>query len=485
MPTNPVLFVSNGMAPGLAREVARQLDSLLTPSPSYMMGVGMPAALAGELCAQIAAGLPNVRNLMGLGMPVELANAVGSAVTAASLKLVGTTGVAPNNTFDVTGTGRTNFLVRIPVYIGRDCPAIVLAFDNWYIGAFGVLTQPTQALTLIGAALESENLTSTKPITFSGASGITLAVGAVDIHSDELAASAFGLTKFTRNEKYYVRLCGSIATEGEFIQGPAPTQSLYYDPALNVGASAKVYLTGAYTGLTDADTDIYGYGPTAVLGVPSAAGLSVAAMGDSLTYSNADTTSLVPTGRAHFSRAAMADGVATGIIAQSKFARGGATCANMVLNQNIWRYFRYLNALDTFLVTNDIGATGTGNVATAYSNCLTIWTAARARAVQKIMATKLWPRTDSVDGWTTTVGQTCLPGWGAGEKSSQFNALLDAAVSSRTIDVAFNQTSWRDPADALKWIPNGSMTDDTHPPTAGHTAIGAELRTALQALSVT
>lgn len=486
MPTDPVPFVQNGMQPLLAIEVARQIDDRFNTKPQYFMGLNMSAPLAAELSRQISTGLTSVRNLGGVGMPGGLAVAVVAAIIEVTQQIVGTGGVVPFSLF--TTGARTRTISRIPLLIGGDCSYLQLCFDNWYIDADGAAADADQTVTIVGLAIEQDSPSLTVPVTFEGEYSATLSRGELQRKSDPLPASAFGLTKFSRDALYWVRITATIPSSGSFLEGPstgsAGAATYYCTPANNID---QVYSTGVLTAPTGATQRNFGYGPSAVLGAYLEPGmLSAIGIGDSIMMNNNDPTP-VASGPAFFSRAAMDNGVASGVIAQTKIARGGTLASQFAANTRAQTYFAFGNVLVDEFGAND--TTSGATAATTFGHCQTTWDAARDYGIERIVRTLLIGRTDSTDDYETEANQAYHGvAWTPGGPVSQLNDLFEGALADGEIDALVTNDGSRDPTFPYKWITNGTpdypTVDGLHPTAALHTINGAETRTVLQGLTV-
>lgn len=105
----------------------------------------------------------------------------------------------------------------------------------------------------------------------------------------------------------------------------------------------------------------------------------------------------------------------------------------------------------------------------------------------KIIRTKLLPRTNSTDSWTTDgANQTYQTNWGAASYSSQFNTWVDARLADTSVDAVVDANALR-AADPLKFVVNGTANyatnDGTHPSPTTHELLAVELRAKIAAIS--
>ena len=155
------------------------------------------------------------------------------------------------------------------------------------------------------------------------------------------------------------------------------------------------------------------------------------------------------------------------------------------------KFLPFANVVVEEFGTNDIGQNGaTANVTTIYNRLESIWTTARAAGVQKIVRTRLLPRTGSISGdWISLADQTPNPGWGQGEARDQLNAKFAAALTAGKIDTLVDGlAAVSDPVDDHCWLTNGNadyMTSDgAHPKPSSHQLLTPSLRAALLAQTV-
>ena len=400
-----------------------------------------------------------------------------SAIAETGLQIVGATGHFPNDVLDISAGTKTMAQCRWPFRLGGDCSYLVFAFDNNRIGAAGVAADAGQALTIVQCAIEQDNPAQTVAVKFGGQTSQVLSAGANNIQSDTIMPGSFGLTKFSADAKYWVRIKISVASATEFLIGPVVNsvtgaKFVYYDPSND---NDTILNTGALPNPTGSTGNNYGYGPSAILGqYIDRNSPAVIAVGDSLTYGNAESSGWPMTGLGFFSRAVM-DSNEENVFASMKIAKGGSTLANLLAHTKMQTYFQYANVVSIFLGTNDIGTAGTGNLTTLIANFRSLCATARTSRVRKIFGVELWPRATSANGFIDPDDQVYVTDWGLGGKSEYFNASLRSMVGS-DINGTFDATVLRRSENALHWAV-GVTTDDTHPNSAGHPLAAAEYRT--------
>lgn len=400
-------------------------------------------------------------------------------------RIVGTNG-RTNNALNAASATKTAFQTRAAFYVGADTAYVKLTFDNWAINALGGDDVPPGALTLDKVAVESAALTVYTPLLFSGGRAVAIPAGSTAV-SDALPASAFGLTKFTRGERYWVRVTGHVAaTTGQIPMGrqfnPTGYRSSVFDPATAVDQTDA---TGAMTAQTGETFSGAGLSFTAVLGRPVSSAIpSLVGVGTSIADNTADDNTVVSTA-GFLSRAAF-DATFGHPVPLLNLGRGGSAAAGFVgsLTRKAF-YFDYADALIDEYGTNDIQSTGLGDEPSLETNVAALWAAARAHGITRVIRTKLIPRaTASSDSWATLAGQTVAAAFET--KAQTFNDWLDTRLAAGDLAAVVGMSSVRDPGNPWRWKTNGTanyMTaDGTHPKAPGHIAMYGELRPVLEAL---
>lgn len=408
-----------------------------------------------------------------------LANAAGRE------RIVGTNG-RPNSSLNAASATKTAFQTRAAFYVGADTDSVRLTFDNWAINGTGGDDVPPGALTLDKVTIESAALVAHTPLRFSGARSVAIPAGTTTV-SDTLDASAFGLPRFTRGERYWVRVTGHVdATTGQIPVGrqfnPTGYRSSFFDPST---ASDQTDATGAMTAQPGETFSGAGHSFTAVLGRPVGEAIpSLIGVGDSIADNTADDNTLVST--AGFLARASFDAAFGHPVPLLNLGRGSSTAAGFVgaLTRKAF-YFDYATALIDEYGTNDIQSTGLGDEGALRTSVAAIWAAARDRGVTTVIRTKLIPRaTATSDSYASLAGQTVAAAFET--KGQAFNDWLDTQVAGGALAAVVAMDSVRDPGNPWRWKTNGTanyMTaDGTHPRPAGHALMGPELRATLEAL---
>jgi hypothetical protein len=441
---------------------------------------------------------------------VQAVNSVGnsadsSAVTGSTAAAVQPLRFASRTSRQATSSnaapaGRLVNVSRQPIWIGSgDRSDLVLSFANWWTTTTAVVLG-TNDFTVVDAWLEKGDGTAKTQLKFGGANSTTVAAGATDIKTDAVLPSALGLTKFSRDEKYWLRITVSVTTAGHVI----PSMDTY----INAGYPASVcYWCDPTENPTMAGIASAGLGNFAISGsitnsnalyVPTVLGRFVTgdaatylAVGDSITDESSDTTSGVMA-RGYFQRALASNAAGTtDVIAAMKIAQGGSTAAlwahaNAGVMEAYLKYAKYLwDAYGTnyFALGDTTGATNT----TAKAGVQAIWTKATAQGVVGVVRTNLTPRIADGD-FTTTGTQAYLnTAWGVGGDARAFNTWVDAQSGVSPVVAIVPFASARDSTDPWKWPVTGAAdyatADGVHPSTAIHTLMAADARTTLTSLA--
>lgn len=403
------------------------------------------------------------------------------------LKIVGTNGHGMDFAAAVTTT-RLNWTTRFPFAFGADCDDVILSFAGWY-SVDGVPTNNGGNIIIDGVALESNALTVTVPVRFSGsAAGITILPGDNDIQTAPLKAAAFGLPFFAKDTLYWMRIQAHI--DSNITVGwrlPVTFAGTKQYRCIPANVIDQVYLTGALTAPSDPVTDSgSNFTPVAILGRPLVSGnLAVVTVDDSIGNGSIDTTTDL-TGPGFVNRAMLNSGAISGCIAHVNFAEHGSTLNAWRNNAKLTAYFRYANVAFNQSCVNDAGS-----ATSLVTNAGLFWAAMRAAGIQKIGQCYLVPRTTSIDLYITELNQTYVAttgGWGPGQRPDVFSAGIVTALGNGSLDFSYPMNPCRGVA-PLKWVVNGApnyaTTDGLHPESPIHQLMAPELRTLLLAQVVT
>lgn len=409
---------------------------------------------------------------------------VGGRVSVTPLRVIGTFEQALISFDNVGGTNRS--ATRQPLLIGQDGKSLVLSFSNWTLGTSGADSSNTNTVTVMEAALEKGDGSAYAPITFSGSNSLVMGLGDNDIHSDPILPSSLSLARFSRNEKYWIRLILSVPTLGDkipYVQGSpgdeSGGQAFWYDSAAQ---TRTAYSTGAWS-TTGVSQRSNGYKPI-VLGYPVVDRPSFFTTGDSISVGIGDGTANGSTGRGFVQRA-MAGGTPAAPLQcfpNLNFGKSGVG-VGIYLSSTRWKsYLPYaIHAIDQIL-TNDVPGRTTGQMQTDVQS---LWTLLRAGGIKKIIRTELLLQTTSTDAWATTVNQTVASGWENGGKVPTMNTFFATSLAGALIDyyISGMRLAVADSVATDKWaVPQVNNFDQAHPNTTGATTLSAPLRSVITSL---
>lgn len=349
---------------------------------------------------------------------------------------------------------------RVQHIMGRDTDNLVLSFHNFWV-AQTATNDASNPYTIESLSIQNEAGTVTIPVTFNGGnSSITLAVGDVDIQADPILPSAFGLSKFSRSEKYWIKFIISYGLTAGYVVNNQAIGDVVGQQSFRFGAGTTItsgtYANGAFTTSGDAVGNLpNNYVSVFVLGRPSNIfEKSIIALGDSLTEVTNDTANGGVFGRGAYQRA-MRTSTSTDPRPFLNLGTGGSFSTNLTTNRTYaLAYFKYADIGIEAYGTNDAAVGFTA--AQIYANLENLWNLLKAAGVTKIIRPKYWPRTASTDNYATLANQTPSTGWGVGSKVADLETMFDAAVTAGTITVSPTFSTVRDPSDYWKWIVNGS-----------------------------
>lgn len=429
--------------------------------------------LAAAIATTLFAGGQSYAEGSGYISPLRFASAYSQIATA----------------FDTMSGTRTHMIQRFPIVIGSGNLKTIAA--DFYNAA--VDTQATilsgNPYTIEKAAIESPVLGISKPLTFGGARSLLVADGSSNILSDELDCSAFGLSKFTRGEKYWVRFELSVTAVGlKFPRGqlsnsfwPTGTAGYYFDPSITTPSPVDGVGALTYTGTAPSTLPIP-WAPVIVGRYFDSDPETWIFVGDSIVNGATDTT--VTNGVMGFTRRSMwdADGVSNPVSHFNAGKPGGQANAWTTTNSPLVKaYFKYARFGLEEYGTNTFAAGPSGNLSFGKSQSQAIWVAMKAAGIEKVVRTYLLPRTDSTDLWATETNQSGFGGgtnWTAAGDVATFNAWLDTRIGTE-LDYVIHMNSIRG-ADPYKWKTDGTAnyaTDDgTHPKAATYILMANELR---------
>ncbi len=418
---------------------------------------------------------------------------VGKAVEP--IRVVGTGGRMGNNVYD-PGTVNTSFRQRTQHKLGGPVAEMQIAFMDWVVYYEGEVPNAVCDVTITHAWLERASTGQIVPLTFSGSRQLVMPKNSTTAYwpSDPIPSSRWNGATPARDEIFWLHVKGSVPAGGRIPMGPGTTWSgakfIAYPPANDPNTFDTGGTVPAISGATTRNNGL----PLVFLGRYTGPGhLSVIGIGDSILDGTGDQANPLPSvaGHGFFNRAAV-DANGANAIAMFNLTRHGQTAANFAnpaRRQRQVQFLPFANVVVEEYGTNDLASDGSGNATALLTNVNTIWSLARAAGVQKIIRTKLMPRTTSTDSWTSRAGQTPKPEWGAGGKRDTVNASFAAALADGKIDVFLDtHSAIADPADNTRWRTNGTAkyvnTDEAHVSPAGNILLAPLLRDALLALKV-
>lgn len=401
-------------------------------------------------------------------------------------------------TFYAHPGGSTCFRQRSPHVLGGPVAEIQIGFMDWmYPTSSAETPNDTNDVTITHAWLERASTGQVVPLTFSGSRQLVLPMNSTTPVwlSDPVPASAWTGASLARDEIFWVNARGTIPEGGKVPVGTPTSYSgaryAAYAPANETGAYDTAGPVATIAGWT---TRIEGI-PLIFLGRYTGPGhLAVIGVGDSILHGSGDGANPTATiaGYGFFNRAAL-DANGKNTIATFNLTRHGQTASSWVAPTRQTRqapFLAYANVMVEEYGTNDLGSGGTGTPSTIQTNLEKIWTAARSAGVQKIVRTRLMPRTTSpTDLWATLAGQTPNTGWETGGKRDAINTGLATALAAGKIDVLVDSLAvLGDPADDSRWITTGAQkyatADGTHLTAAANALLAPRLRAALLALTI-
>lgn len=395
-----------------------------------------------------------------------------------------------------SGGSRYCFVVRAPIQITADCEWLEFHWDNQYFQNT-TLTANGSNRELVAYALEKFDGSSYAPITFDNGSINKIIAPNGHATSDRLYPSAFGLTKFTKGEKYYMRLKERVFVGGYHIISSYARQvtaaigtnmiAQYYDEATESGVN--IYSTGAIPSQTGQFTTGAAHPfPQAIVGKYVTPGeASIINVGDSIDWGFADLQSNIPNiaGPGYFDRSTVDDSGVADICAMTAAIPGTTSIGTNV--PLITQYLQYANILWYGPGVNDINTLGSNPVTSIYPNMIALWDVARAAGVKRIAKRGLLPYTSSTDSWRTLGNQTINPRFAMGGDGDALEAQMQAYVANGTIDAFYHVYSGvSDPTTRYAWLTDGTTSnwitsDGVHPDSTGYPLMRTDARAALLA----
>lgn len=356
---------------------------------------------------------------------------------------------------------------RERVYILNDCDDLQLAECGYYTTTGEVNLGNDQ---IIEAALEIG--AQTVPFTWDGGNQLgTIVNGAALYTSDKLKASAFGLSKFTKNTQVWLRRCIEVPSGGKFFSTAAYVPAITDDIVVYMvtGTASQVTGNGPLNTTTPytSNNDLYSH--HALLGRPlRASARSILLVGDSIMQGTGDNQGDGYSGAGGWGQrglAAMTQPIPWTRIAHvgTTMSSWGDTAAAMIASQKRFALFPYVTDVFNDYGHNDPPATA----AATMSRLLEFAKAARSLGVKRCYQMMITGRTTSTDSWATTANQTEATDYTSAAFMDQLNQLIPTHVNSTEFDAVFDPRPYvHDATFPYRWIANGtanySTVDGTH-----------------------
>lgn len=335
---------------------------------------------------------------------------------------------------DSGGGTRTNCGFRWPCIIACDQSHLVVDLHATFIADYNGTGVP--GYELLSCSLEDSVTGTVVPVTYSGARNVNVPGGAARVASDEIPASAFGLTQFPPGRVFNVKGVIRTAAAGNVLPLSQRTTSdgggaqvWWFDPTVTTLSSVDA--SGAFTSTGTAVNAVRnGFCPI-LRGRHVRPVTTFLGLGDSIMEITADSSNNFY-GRAFFQRA-MHDGTGA-----SNSLRPSILCARVgiqtdgLTRSNFWK--AYLDAIDVVIsepLTNDLGTAG--GPASAMQQLLSDLYAQITPYGKAIYQTNWTPRTTSSGTWSTQADQTPRASWVTGGVRDQVIAWLDTKVADGTL----------------------------------------------------
>ncbi|MFH1499406.1 MAG: hypothetical protein ABII82_16475, partial [Verrucomicrobiota bacterium] len=345
-------------------------------------------------------------------------------------------------TFYTPAAANTAFRQRTPHVLGGPVAEMQIGFMDWMYTDKTETANADNDVTITHAWLERASTGQVVPLTFSGSRTLVLPMNSTTPYwlSDPVPSSDWSGPAPARDEVFWVHVRGTIPEGGKV---PVGTPANYTGGARFVAYPTAndpggVDTAGPVPAITGGSTRNEGL-PLVFLGRFNGPGhLAVIGVGDSILHGSGDYTGgALITGSGFFNRAALDENGADAI-AMFNLTRHGQSAGafiNPARQSRQTSFLQFANVVVEEYGTNDLSQNGSGDPTTILARLDTIWSMARAAGVQKIVRTRLLPRTASTDDWSTLENQTPNPGWGDGDKRDTINAGLQAALADGRVDV--------------------------------------------------
>lgn len=387
---------------------------------------------------------------------------------------------------------------RYPYVIACDCSELVISNNAWALSGTVEELVPN-SFSVLEMSLELNG--TVVPVRYGGARNKALASGDVDVQSDPVLPSSYGLSKFSYGDVIWLKGIVSCPAGGNLPVTPARFdaytggQVFWWTSSINTVSSTDVAGTYTVTG-GSTDTRITGYRPI-VLGRPLADGPSFITVGDSIGESMTDNDYLMTSStdplKMHglaFVQRSMRAATNTSFLPSLNMARSATSPSAVVNGTRVKKFYKYARfGIDEY-GTNAVPPTFGGDLGPLQTTFRTLWSEMRSAGIEKIIRTKLLPRCNSTDSFMTVANQTPHANWGAGAPADLLNQWFDAELLAGRIDSVVAMNNVRSSADPHKWktdspetTANFTAADGTHPSGRGHELMAQELRPVLRSLT--
>jgi len=407
---------------------------------------------------------------------------------------------AVNNTVNngtMTIAGKNRCYIRIPYMIGSGDLSEIKLSHYGYNMTIGGLSSNANSFDITLGAIANAAGTVSVPVLYSAGRLLTVAGSAHDVQMDSILPAAFGLSKFTRGDVYWLKMQVDFATAGYLptavsfrANGNPGAQYLWVDSASSgVAAGTGVDDPGPFTITgTAASSQGYGYMPVMLGKFVSGDPDVWYGAGDSDLNSVGDVDT-AQWGMGFFTRALLDNGTPSRVLAGFNCAKPSGYITVFRTLTNLAKWSAYCNSGVEECGLNDLGST-TGTLlstATFLTQCKAAWAIMRGQGVQKVLRTWMLGRLQSSDSFATEAGQTFVgtagdQSWGAA--SAALNAAFQAEVGG-TLDVLVPMICARGTVDSTKWRANGTAlyatSDGVHKSSAMHALAAVELRSYMDA----
>lgn len=418
------------------------------------------------------------------------------------VRVVGT-GSRIGYTFYTPAAGSTAFWHRTPHKLGGPVSEIQVGFMDWMYTDKTETANADNDVTITAAWLERASTGQVVPLKFSGSRQLILPMNSITPYwlCDAVPSSIWTGSAPARDEVFWLHAKGTIPEGGKIPVGTPATYSGGADPGLKAKFIAyppandpgTVDSAGGVPTIAGSSARTEGL-PSVFLGRYTGPGhLAVIGIGDSILHGSGDVANPAASiaGYGFFNRAAL-DSNGGSTIAMFNLTRHGQSASAWVDPNKQKRqipFLQFANVVVEEYGTNDLASAGSGDPVAILVRLDTIWTTARNAGVQKIIRTKLMPRTTSTDSWATLAGQTPNNNWGVGGSRDTINAGFQTALANGKIDILLDALAiLGDPTDPGRWLTNGTSkyttSDGTHVSPTGNALLAVPLRAALLSLTV-